>query len=1238
MSQTLLTLSSEAKKYWEKELQQPLPVLNLPLGLSKKGSEKEQVDTVSFSLTGLTETYVINWAKDIQTNVPVFFVSTYFLLLYRLTNEKDLIVGVTTGENQTVPVRVSFENCDTFLDLLRQIHQKLERAVAFGDYKWNELIVEDQPFYTAFSFGSNSHSYDTYLDVEMNMSADCLELKMNYDADRLSKDTVDRYGLYLSKIIDATLSDSPSSVRIDAIEIISEEEKEMYRRLQRPVSTNRQMKAIHERFQSAVQKHPERIAISTEQCRLTYRELDERSNQVAHLLLENGLEKEGLVPIFMRRSLDTIITLLGVLKAGGAYVPLDPDHPAERNQYILKDTAADFAIVHSSCLPLFEQLSVNRETLKVFTEEDSQSCSREAVEVHVDPDQLAYMIYTSGSTGQPKGALIGHRGVVNLIDWSTKEMKFTEQDALCQFAPYSFDASVYDTFNALFNGACLYLLSDEERMSVVAFAKAIEREEITSIAILPTIFFNELINKLPQEYIANFKRIRQIAIGGEALKRDYVTSFEKKFGSHINIYNLYGPTECTVAATFYKVHKQMPATPTVPIGHPVDNYALYVVNDHHQLCPLGVPGELLISTVGVAKGYLRQAEKTAAAFVPNHFEDGLSSTLYRSGDIVRLLPTGELEYVSRKDSQVKIRGHRIEIGEVEEALSKHESLKDVAVIVKPDEEGLNMLVAFYTSVTGEELTALELRDFLSGKLPKYMIPAHIQHVMIMPVSPTGKIDLRALANYEIEKTVMSEVKHVPQTDTEKLVAEAWKTTLKLDEIDIHDNFFEIGGHSLKIIETLVLLKPNYPQLKINDFFLYPTIAQLAVRALELSQETVENEKREANSEVIDLPEQPAIFGSFDTASLLKQQNVLLTGATGYLGSHILQQLLVTTEANVYCLVRGASADQARERLLNMLAHYFDHQISEKMLERLTVLTGDLAEANLGLSSVDCEYLEGQIDTIIHCGADVRHYGESDHFSKVNKQSTEALLAFARKKSGLRFHFISTLGIPEDLAAEGKWDASKGIDELHNISLDNVYVNSKFDSEKILLKAAQEEGIPISIYRAGNLTCHSENGRFQKNIDSNAYYRMMKTMLALKTAPKVDWYVDFTPIDYASAAIVSLSNMPETAGRLMHICNHEQIHYSNMIETLEKCGYLIQLKDEKEYEQWLFSDNGIDPEVLQLTIAQLEGDGAKNSNYRYTCPETIQLLQKTKVKCPVANEEFMRKMIDHAVQIGYFPKP
>ncbi|WP_335618201.1 AMP-binding protein [Clostridium saccharobutylicum] len=655
---------------------------------------------------------------------------------------------------------------------------------------------------------------------------------------------------------------------------------------------------------------------------------------------------------------------------------------------------------------------------------ESRTFSTENPNIDLNYDDLAYIIYTSGSTGKPKGTLIAHKGVVNLVHLIRNQFDINETDILTQFATYSFDASVWDTFGSLSCGARLHLLSSEERISADAFADAIYKTKATFIAILPTVFFNQIATYLSEENHYKFSTIKRVAVGGEALSGEIVRAFQRRFQNSIEIVNLYGPTESTVVATGYSIKNLIPEDQAnIPIGKPFNNYEIYIINEENQLCPINVPGEICISSLALAKGYLNQEAKTKEVFVHNPFKE--NSIIYKSGDIARILENGLIEYVSRKDSQVKVRGHRIEISEIEGNLAKHPEIRDVAIIPKKYNDE-TILVSYYTTKENKKIKVIELKNFLSETLPSYMIPKYMNYLEDMPISPTGKIDRKKLATYEIVKIEESTNFIAPQNEIQEIIANSWKQVLKLDKVSINDDYFDIGGDSLKIMSVLVLLKPHFPKLKISDFFTNKTVADLAIRVNELQlEDNNSNKMNESNIwEVKDLNEYPNRLNYKTQLNVnTKPKNILLTGATGYLGSHVLHDLLKSTDAKIYCLIRKSNTQSLLEKLLTTMKPYFNEEIINQINERVIPIEGDLEKDNLGLSLSDQEFIKKTVDSIIHTAADVRHFGNVSHFEKVNIQGTKYLLDIAKSKKDLRFHYVSKLGISEDLSLSGQWEKS-----------------------------------------------------------------------------------------------------------------------------------------------------------------------------------------------------------------------
>lgn len=1234
-----LLMAERNKTYWLEELQAPLSAFDIYTDFPKHPTVRE-VQKTTFLLDLHAEQ--INTIKD-RFDMKSWMFSCYIAFLYRMTGEKDLIVGVNDSQGNVLPFRIAWEGNISFQQLFKQISDKLEHtyAASLPVSVIEEMIGQSSIVKTIYGVDSTLEASSLNWSVQEEEGQWVIHI--DYHKNLFKESTIRKFARHFQYIVNAVLV--REDISIGSIPILTEEDMEAYAELNDTATESPLALSIPAMLQSVLSRFPNRIALSSGLTNLTYSQLDHMSNQVAHMLVAKGLTKGGFVSIFMERSIEAVIGMLGVLKAGGAYVPLDPEHPDDRNAYIITDTQSKFVITKDQYTAKLAMLLDHNDVDDAIFCIDTQLhlYSQEPIDVLIDSHDLAYIIYTSGSTGKPKGVMIAHAGIINLATATADHLQLTEEDVIMQYSTFSFDASVYDIFSSISSGARIHLLSNEQRFSIESFTAAIEEVKATRIGILPTVFFNQLSAYLSDEDAPKHSNIKSLVIGGEALTGESVRVFQKKLDHRPIIVNAYGPTEVTVVTTTHTIDYAVPDhLSNICIGTPIANYEVLIVNENDQLCPLNVMGELLISSIGIAKGYLNQQAKTDEVFISDPVNPNSGKRYYRSGDMVTLQENG-IQYMGRKDLQVKIRGYRIEIGEIEDNLAKYDNIKDVAIIAKEEADGTKILVAFYTSKDGDAIAKQELVQFLSTKVPSYMIPSHFGYLEVMPVSPTGKIDRKQLAVYEVE-IVEEENTHydAPRNELEQEISAAWEKAMKRTRISIHDDFFEVGGHSLKILEILVMLKPKFPNLKINDFFAFPTISQLAERVLELKSTVVVNNSIVDHSKIQDLEEFPRSFGVDSSSGTHKYtyNNILLTGATGYLGSHLLYELLYTSEAVIYCLVRSSGPEDPYKRLTNTMKSYFGSSIVDKMDGRIVAVQGDLEKEHLGINDSVMAILHDKIDSIMHCAAEVKHFGEPEYFARVNVESTNRLLDIAKRKSHIRFHFVSTLGIPEDLASSDQWQTFIDCDAYdYTASIDNVYTNSKLEAEKLVVRTCEEEGVAVTVYRVGNLSCHSRTGAFQSNINSNAFYRMLKAMLLLKKAPQVTWQVDITPIDYAGQAITALMCNEDTVGKMFHICNPVQIPYEEMIGFFHEYGYDITLLDWAQYEAWVLDSSQPKKQAgLELAMTQLEGDGAKNSIYRYTCPQTTQYLLDSDVKCQEPNEAFFQLMIDHAIAVGYFDKP
>ncbi|CAG1017413.1 hypothetical protein BURC_02063, partial [Burkholderiaceae bacterium] len=540
-------------------------------------------------------------------------------------------------------------------------------------------------------------------------------------------------------------------------------------------------------FDARATGSPETIALLFEDQHLTYAELQRRATQLAHHLQRLGVGPEVLVGVCLERSLEMVIALYAIVKAGGAYVPLDPTYPPERLAYMLADAHAAVLLTQARFAEQVPPASTHILCLDRDWERIAQE-REEPLAYHLRPENLAYMIYTSGSTGLPKGALNTHRGIVNRLLWMQTAYQLTPADVVLQKTPFSFDVSVWEFFWPLLAGARLVLARPEGHKDSRYLIDLIEQAHVTTLHFVPSM----LQVFLTEPDIARCHSLRQVMCSGEALP----FALQERFFSRLSaaLHNLYGPTEAAVDVTHWTCQPHN-AAGLVPIGRPIANTQLYILDAHLEPVPVGAPGELYLAGVGVGRGYHLRPALTAERFLPNPFSTELGTRLYRTGDLARYLPDGSVDFLGRADFQVKIRGFRIELGEVEAALREHPHVQDALVLAREGEAG-KRLVAYLVPHPEAAPTVSDLRRFLQAKLPEYMLPAAFVAVPAWPLSPNGKLDRKALPAPEVVRPALDHAFVPPRTPQEKILADLWAEVLRREPIGVHDNFLELGGDSI----------------------------------------------------------------------------------------------------------------------------------------------------------------------------------------------------------------------------------------------------------------------------------------------------------------------------------------------------------------------------------------------------------------------------------------------------------
>jgi aspartate racemase len=607
-------------------------------------------------------------------------------------------------------------------------------------------------------------------------------------------------------------------------------------------------KCIHELFEEQVERSPDAVAVVFEDQQLSYRELNQQANQVAHYLRRLGVGPETLVGVCMERSLEMIIGLLGILKAGGAYVPLDPDYPKERLVFMLKDTQARVLLTQERLVEKLPDRTVHLIRIDKHWEEITGE-SYENLETGATAENLAYVNYTSGSTGEPRGVEVLHRGVLRLL-FGVEYVHIDKSETFLHLASTSFDASTFEIWGPLLHGAKCVLFPGTVP-SPTELGQLFHQHKVSTLWLASSLF-NTVIDEAPDA----LSGVRQLLIGGEALSVPQVRRALALL-PQAQIINGYGPTESTTFTCCCSIPRELDQSiNSVSIGRPISNTKVYLLDANLSPVPIGVTGELCIGGDGLARGYLNRPDLTAEKFIPNPFSSEPGARLYRTGDLARYLPDGNIEFLGRIDNQVKIRGFRIELGEIEAVLEQHAAVRDAVVLAREDVSGDKRLVGYIVPNQEPTPTPHDLRSYLKEKLPQHMVPSAFVFLDSLPLTPNGKVDRRALPAPDENRPELKEAFVKPRTSVEELLAGIWAEVLKLEKVGIHDNFFDLGGHSLKATQVMSRVREALRvDLPLRVMFEAPTIAELASIVEQSMSQSYELEELVRNlAEVESLPE------------------------------------------------------------------------------------------------------------------------------------------------------------------------------------------------------------------------------------------------------------------------------------------------------------------------------------------------------------------------------------------------
>ena len=852
--------------YWKQKLADVPTTLDLPTDFPRAATQNMNGARHATKLPEALSNSLKELSQREGTTLFMTLLAAFQTLLFRYSKQEDIVVGSPVAgrtmietENligafvNTLVFRGDASGNPSFREFLARVRETVLGAFSHQDLPFEKLVEELNPerkidrsplFQVMFAMQNApepnlsvaglkltplklqnaSSKFDLSLDVEAEK--DELRVSLEYNRNLFAPATIERMLEHFQNLLAAIVAEPAQ--HIAELPLLSDLERHRLliewndTRVEFPGDT-----CLHQLFEAQVAKTPDAIAAEFQGERLTYRELNNRANRLAHYLQEQGVGPEILVGICVERSLEMLVGILGVLKAGGAYVPLDPKYPSDRIAFMIEDAELRLVLTQRHLVK-----DIPRGHAAVFCIDDQlQSIANQNEEnanFPVAATNLAYAIYTSGSTGNPKGVMIEHRQIVNFTLAATRGYAIKPQDRILQFASLSFDLSAEEIYPALACGATIVLRSDAMISSARDFLRSCDEWKI-SVLDLPTAYWHDLTDALSAEKLIVPASVRLVIIGGEKALPERVRAWKRVVGDAVRLVNSYGPTETTVAVTLSDVRdNESDAMRTVLIGRPIANTTAFVLDQFLQPVPIGVAGELHIGGAGVARGYIKQPELTAEKFIANPFRPVPGKRLYKTGDLVRYRPDGNLEFLGRVDNQIKIRGFRVELEEIEEALRSHASVSDCVVILREATDGDKRLVA-YVVAAKESVAISELRNFLKTKLPSYMVPAAFEMIESLPLMPNGKIDRRALPEPNATGPEPDELFVPPRTPLEAMLADAWREVLKIDQIGIHENFFDLGGHSLlaaKVVSTVRNILDI--ELCMVDVFEAPTIAGLTM--------------------------------------------------------------------------------------------------------------------------------------------------------------------------------------------------------------------------------------------------------------------------------------------------------------------------------------------------------------------------------------------------------------------------
>lgn len=1281
----------QQRAYWTQQLSGAPALLQLPTDYPRSPRPSYEGARHFFTLPQSLTQQLKALSQREGVTLYMTLLAAFQSLLCRYTGQTDICIGSPIANRHraeteqligffvnTLVLRTDLSGNPSFRELLRRVREVALEAYAHPDLPFEQVVQAVLPnqrdasynplFQVMFNLQNvpmtnlemagvslsrlpvDNQTAKFDLSLDLTESANGITGFVEYSTDLFAPDTIARLVGHLQTLLNAAVTHPEQKLAMMPLLTSAEQQQfAAWNQTQTEFPTNL---CIHQLFEAQVAHTPDAIALTFGQDQITYEALNQRANQLARTLQQLGVGAEVLVGICADRSIEMVVGLLAILKAGGAYVPLDPKYPSDRLAFMLEDSQAKVLLTQSHLVH-----ALPHQLVKVVCLDDAESFANQSSEnllSHVQPDHLAYVIYTSGSTGKPKGVAIEHRSPVALIHWAHTVFTPDELSVVLAATSICFDLSVFELFVTLSSGGKVVLAQ-----SALCLPNLPNAAEVTLINTVPSAIAELLrIHGIPDS-------VQVVNLAGEPLPNSLVQQIYQQTDVQ-KVYNLYGPSEDTTYSTAALISRDNQQIP--PIGQPISNTQVYVLDGEKQQVPVGVPGELYLGGAGLARGYLDRPELTAERFVefrlptlefdlePENPADLKSKIqalqsirLYKTGDLVRYRPDGNLEFLGRIDHQVKVRGFRIELGEVEATLRQHPAIAEAVAIAREAASGQKQLIAYLVCQQSPTPSISELRRFLQTQLPEYMVPEAYVMLDEMPLNPNGKVDRKALPAPESDRPDLDSVFIAPRSEIETQMAQTWATILKLETVGIRDNFFELGGNSLLAAQLMVTLQEMFQiELPVRHLFENPTVEGLArtVEALQQGLPVFANQIDLQAEAVLDEDIYPT--GTPVDLEIVRNPNqIFLTGATGFLGAFVLYELLQQTQATVHCLVRAANAGEGLKRVQRNLERYglWHSDFSTRIL----AVPGDLGQPRLGLTPREFERLTDVIEVIYHNGAPVNFVKPYSAMKADTVCGTQEILRLACLNRVKPVHFISTVAV---FGTIGFFTGLKMLHETDDLDMGTSYVHmgytrSKWVAEK-LMWIAQSRGLPITILRPGLVLGHSQTG-ITKTDDYPS--RLIKGCIQIGSFPDLmDQKEELIPIDYASRAIAHLTRQPESIGQVFHLVPPvgQNVDLITLFELIQDYGYPLKKLPYSEWKDELLKqtrhsqDNALYPLLpfitdkasqKQLTIMELY-----QNTPDYDDSNAIAGLANTDIVCPPVNAKLVETCFSYFISSGFLEPP